>query len=945
MRLLALAMLTTLTYSIDSTPGAAMKAPQRLTEFAPSADTTPRICSSSATGNLTAVKGACPAGSTAIRYAGANIFDSLWVTSTGMGTCCNATGGPAVWEDALAALEDARTSGVRVFRFFASLFGAGNQMWVKTPALYWQQYDKLMDAIERKGLYCIPSIGTGKMWMQVANAVTPGLNETVNDVVKNASSVSWRLQAKYFQEFTQRYAKRHSVLIWELGNELNLLVDLPAATGPASHGPCAPEQCYNTAAMVDYTSRLVAIIQKADAKRPVSSGFSAPRASAYHQAHCPQPGAGKCKLAGGYWGLDSQEQWLQQLAAQNSAVDVISLHHYFNAKHCYFNKSNCGMKEVDIVSVAAKHFGKMGKVIYVGEYGGENPNFTGPSKADQAFPAAILDAQVGAKNILLSTIWAFESPSHRKDMAEIWPRSKRPKEAGSARMMGLIDDANKKLKTDDRAAACNVTVDSTDRRHGPVRAGDDFACLAGSSAATLDACVSACCASSRCKSFSYNAPWALPQPYMTSCVSGKNCCCLKDAVPPLEANKWAMNITTGKCVKPLAPAPLCVQEAGGARVCCSLNGALSSNGSACACDAGWRGRDCGELNLLPLHNLDGAYQTKGVNLADCETSCGPSSWGGLPLRDDDGVYHLFASQFVKNCTLAGWNPGSTVIRATASRPEGPFAYAETVFSTFHHNPTVRELNDTNGSKVYVMLMIGDDVSANPGVGAACSGGNKTANPPLDVHHLEGYIKMAWSKSLLGPWTQSRHTMVPPGSVDDWDAMVTNPAPLFLRNGTAIIYYRGTMWPKNGNERIGFAVSKSGWKGPYGRPFGEHQPLWDASDRGAFVEDPSVWEDARGFHMLSHGHFDESGYLAYARRPEGPWHFRHAPTYTNKLQMANGSVVTLVQRERPQLFFDPETGVPELLFTGVAPPGAKFYGFTYTHAHPIRKRAKTGDRWG
>ena len=62
-------------------------------------------------------------------------------------------------------------------------------------------------------------------------------------------------------------------------------------------------------------------------------------------------------------------------------------------------------------------------------------------------------------------------------------------------------------------------------------------------------------------------------------------------------------------------------------------------------------------------------------------------------------------------------------------------------------------------------------------------------------------------------------------------------------------------------------------------------------------------------------------------------------------MANGSVVTLVQRERPQLFFDPETGVPELLFTGVAPPGAKFYGFTYTHAHPIRKRAKTGDRWG
>jgi hypothetical protein len=38
-----------------------------------------------------------------------------------------------------------------------------------------------------------------------------------------------------------------------------------------------------------------------------------------------------------------------------------------------------------------------------------------------------------------------------------------------------------------------------------------------------------------------------------------------------------------------------------------------------------------------------------------------------------------------------------------------------------------------------------------------------------------------------------------------------------------------------------------WRGPYGRPFGRHDPLWDKSDRGGFVEDPSVWEDARGSH--------------------------------------------------------------------------------------------------
>ena len=51
-------------------------------------------------------------------------------------------------------------------------------------------------------------------------------------------------------------------------------------------------------------------------------------------------------------------------------------------------------------------------------------------------------------------------------------------------------------------------------------------------------------------------------------------------------------------------------------------------------------------------------------------------------------------------------------------------------------------------------------------------------------------------------------------------------------------------------------------------------------------------------------------------------------------MADGSTQTLVQRERPQIWFDEVTGAPSLLFTGVAPPGARFYGYTYTFAQKI-----------
>jgi hypothetical protein len=142
-------------------------------------------------------------------------------------------------------------------------------------------------------------------------------------------------------------------------------------------------------------------------------------------------------------------------ARAGKQVDIMSLHHYDDDKSCWFNKSYCGMANVGLVALAAQRAKSLGKTIYVGEFGGPGPNFTGPTAADQAFPAAMLDLQVaagagdngsgGGGSFMLSTIWAFESPSHRKDMSEIWVGSSRPKEQGSTRMLQLIASANKKM--------------------------------------------------------------------------------------------------------------------------------------------------------------------------------------------------------------------------------------------------------------------------------------------------------------------------------------------------------------------------------------------------------------------------------------------------------------------------------------------------------------------
>ena len=61
-------------------------------------------------------------------------------------------------------------------------------------------------------------------WWWVANQAfaDTGLNETMNDFILNASSVGRGLANKYFAQIVNRYAKRDCVLLWELGNELNL---------------------------------------------------------------------------------------------------------------------------------------------------------------------------------------------------------------------------------------------------------------------------------------------------------------------------------------------------------------------------------------------------------------------------------------------------------------------------------------------------------------------------------------------------------------------------------------------------------------------------------------------------------------------------------------------------------------------------------------------------
>lgn len=234
--------------------------------------------------------------------------------------------------------------------------------------------------------------------------------------------------------------------------------------------------------MVAYTHDLVATIRRADATRPISSGFGTTRPNAWHQEHC-RGGlhSGPC-AGGGESAIDSPEQWQQMVVWQNDAVDIASLHVYAGSKGCWFGRGRVGCHRqgnVSLLDKAAAAAASVGKPLYVGEYGGAPPNFTGPSVEHQAFPEAVLRWQVAtsaerghsrdASVRTLSSLWGWMCPSKRATMRCIWPnassvlsvrhgvgvrtRGWRDGEEGSDRMLSLLQWANRRLGGQNRWAS------------------------------------------------------------------------------------------------------------------------------------------------------------------------------------------------------------------------------------------------------------------------------------------------------------------------------------------------------------------------------------------------------------------------------------------------------------------------------------------------------------
>lgn len=72
----------------------------------------------------------------------------------------------------------------------------------------------------------------------------------------------------------------------------------------------------------------------------------------------------------------------------------------------------------------------------------------------------------------------------------------------------------------------------------------------------------------------------------------------------------------------------------------------------CHCFAGWKGETCEVLDVLPVDP-----QKVGLVLPNHDSS----TWGGsVVYYEEDGLYHMFASEILYNCGLYSWTTNSQV---------------------------------------------------------------------------------------------------------------------------------------------------------------------------------------------------------------------------------------------------------------------------------------------
>lgn len=290
------------------------------------------------------------------------------------------------------AILDARDAGLKFLRVAVTGYfpvHAGDQsdlaIWQNNPSLFWGLMDRMFDDLDAANLRIVPVL----LWNPTQFAAAAG--ENLRTFVRNPQSQSRRLFQRFVMDFVSRYAKRHTILFYELTNELNLDADIDLT--PNCNGQ--KEGCvwdnFTSPDMNNFAQQMVSIIKSIDPQSKVSSGYAIPRPAAWHLMAHPG-GDGRAPD----WTADTSQQLHDDLIYIHSPFDIMSVHIYPGKENIRFgrgpNQEPALVGDAESAAVAAK------KSVYVGEFG---------DNAAKPFLATMMQTILNDK-VSFASIWTWE---------------------------------------------------------------------------------------------------------------------------------------------------------------------------------------------------------------------------------------------------------------------------------------------------------------------------------------------------------------------------------------------------------------------------------------------------------------------------------------------------------------------------------------------------------
>ncbi len=296
-------------------------------------------------------------------------------------------------------------------------------------------------------------------------------------------------------------------------------------------------------------------------------------------------------------------------------------------------------------------------------------------------------------------------------------------------------------------------------------------------------------------------------------------------------------------------------------------------------------------------------------------------WGSSVIKGEDGKYHMYASRWPKYFKFhPGWMIASEIVHAVSETPEGPYEFRDVALGARGaqywdgrscHNPKIVKYKDT-----YLLYYMG---STHPFETLTEETADElTLSSKWCIAGRWGKrIGLATSKSPNGPWKRLDTPVLDVKPNSFYSFLTSNPSPLIKEDGSVVLLFKGRSYGEDEitqtSQSVGVATAPS-YDGEY--TVASDKPLF-SSEKFGEVEDPHLWSDDEGFHMIAKDMTGDitngyhGGVLAHSKDGIN-WVLDKKPlAYTRTVTWDNGQTIEQGQLERP--FVLVENGKPTHLF--------------------------------